>query len=778
VRHATFAALSFAGAAMLFLSGCPDNPDSADTWIAKLDDPKQMERAVTELQNLCNPKAIEPLGQTWKRNNKPTRVLQVVIELSRELTAGPGGTAEQKFCTDFVKTGRPASWDKSLPFLREAIEDVDSNSQRSIDDAVKAAEALGESQLPDGAQILVDAINKNMQPKDNAQRVRLTSIAALAKYTDPGTKKTAVVTLANVIRKDPTTQPPQIVGAAINTLGDLRVPEALPILIEALYRAPLFFQQVHRALVASGPAVSGELRKILRHEHNDVNALFKAQKLDKYCGDKGDAAPSECQEVSAMDNYAALVIGDLHDPAAVPDLLTALARPAKPAYFQNFNPSPPAQNAILDALRKIGDPSAASAVLALAANPKTDEQLRPVATSVYGFVSTDGSEKAGNTSGLKWLAGVAADNDADQALRLAASESYARLADTADDTKVLATQAAKYSSAARDAVKERDSSSADYPAKMKAFEDLRQPFLTAQANVERAKIEYDKAKALVNGDPKKVPSNVLGKLDEAKKKLADLQKNLDEARAAWSKAGPKKAFDEANKEYGKAQTDYNDAKGKLEKAKADAGGDVTKVDPDVLNEATLTKYMWDWIKTNVYLPTKELYDALDQKSNGYKGYQRGFENHIARIEIAIHCKSDLKCYADTLSATGDAIFTRMKNAKLIDVKDDKEWTADDKDALRIAQIERAMLELRKQGAKAQPQLATLLDHEADKATPIDRLIRQSILLAVPRIAPLPCPDCKTKLEAAVAKGAGKQELNELTYETQLLVNYYSWAGSK
>jgi hypothetical protein len=766
--------LAFVGAASLVLSGCPENKFDADTWIDKLGDPKQMERAVTELQNLCNPKAIEPLGKTWERNNRPTRILPIMIELSRELTPGPSGTAEQKFCTDYVKAGRPASWTVVLPFLRSAIEDVDSNSQRSIDDATKAAEALGESQLPDGAQILVDAINKPMQPKDNAQRVRLTAIAALAKYTDPGTKKLAVVTLGNVIKKDPTTQPPQIVGAAINTLGDLRVPEALPILLESMYRAPLFFQQVHRALVASGPSVIGELRKILRHEHSEINALFKDKKLDKYCGDKNDAAPSDCQEVSAMDYYAAIVLGDMHDKDSIPDLLTALNRPAKPAYFSDFNPGPPSQNAVLDSLRKLGDPSAAQAVLNLAANPKTPEQLRPVATSVYGFVSADGSEKAGTTSGVKWLATVAADNDADQALRLAASESYARLADSAEDTKVLATLAKKYTDAAREAAKERDSSSGEYPAKMKAFEDLRQPFLSAQANVEKAKIKYDEAKKVAGGDPKKVPSGILNSLDEAKKKLADLQKDLDEARAAWSKAGPKKAYDEANKEYEKAQEDYNTAKGKLEKAKADAGGDVTKVDPDVLNEATITKYLWDWIKTNVYLPTKQLYDALDQKSKGYVGYERGFENHIARIEVVIHCKGDAKCYADTLDAKGTDIFARLKSAKLIDVKDDKDWTEDDMNELRVAQIERAMLELRKQGAKSQPQLGKLLDN----AISTDRLIRQSILLAVPRIAAVPCAECKTKLEASVAKGAGKQELSDLTYQTQLLVNYYSWAGSK
>src|SRR6185436_2123718 len=180
-------------------------------------------------------------------NDQPTRILQVIVELA-------------KHCTD--DNAGDDRWAAALPFLREALEGVDSSSQRSIDGATKAAEALGDSQLPEATQLLVDAIGKKMMPKDNAQRVRLTAIAALAKVTNPGARSTVVATLAGVIRADPSSQPPQIVDAAINTLGDLRQPEALPVLLEAMYRTPLFFQQIRRALVSSGGAVVGELRSI------------------------------------------------------------------------------------------------------------------------------------------------------------------------------------------------------------------------------------------------------------------------------------------------------------------------------------------------------------------------------------------------------------------------------------------------------------------------------------------------------------------------------------
>jgi hypothetical protein len=672
--------------ALALLSGCPDNPYDADTWIDKLDNPKEFDRAVTELEHLCNPKAIPALGKAWEKNNRPTRTLQVMIDLSRPLTKEEAAT---KFCTDYEKEGRPASWDKALPFLRMAVEEFESQSQRSIDGAVKAAEAIGESQLPEGVQILIDAVNRKMQPKDNGQRVRLTAISALGKYKD----KAAIQTLANVIRADVSSQPPQIVGAAINTIGEMRAPESVPILLEAMYRVPLFFKQIRRALVASGENARTELRKILKGEHGDINALFAEKKLGKYCGDDGKAPPSDCQDVSAMDYYAAIVVGDLYDTDSVDALLVALKRPQKPAYFSDWNAGPPAHNAILDALRKIGEPKSAQAVLNVFADPKGDERLRPVAATVYGFVSAEGAEKYGNDTGLGLLGKIAGDNAADQGLRLAASESYGRIADDKGKIAVLKAQAKKYADASQKARGEAD-------------------------------------------------------------------------------AAPKKALDEAKKKFDAAQTTLAEAQAEVEKAKAAAGGDVAKVPDDVLTKATKAKEDFEKVKKEVYLPAKEKFDVLDGQAEGYKGYQRGFENHIARIEIAIHCEGKAECLVGAFDAKPDDVFNRLKKGDYIDVRSDKDWTEDDRKELVVAQIERAVVELRRLGEKARPQLPKLLDMTASP----DRLIRQVILLSLARIAPRPCADCETKLDAAIKAGQGKQELADLNYETELVRNYFSWAG--
>jgi hypothetical protein len=147
-----------------------------------------------------------------------------------------------------------------------------------------------------------------------------------------------------------------------------------------------------------------------------------------------------------------------------------------------------------------------------------------------------------------------------------------------------------------------------------------------------------------------------------------------------------------------------------------------------------------------------------------------FQTHIARIEIAIRCKDDLGCYAKTLTQQADEVAAKVGPY----IKDIKDWTPAEKQDLVSAQIERAMLELGKRGPKAADQTETLLD----AAKSDDRLIRQSILLALPKIAKVPCATCEAKLQAAVKAGEGKTTLGDLNVETTMLVNYFSWAGGK
>ncbi|HMG21893.1 MAG TPA: hypothetical protein VK607_11265 [Kofleriaceae bacterium] len=699
------------------LAGCPDDPYKAETWTKKLRDQRESERAVTELEQLGNPSAIEALGNAWIDQGKPVRLLQVIISLARPLSPKE---AKDKFFTDYEAAGRPASWDRALPYLKRALTEVDEANPRSVDSATKAADALGEAKLPDGLDALIELAQKPLSKKLIAAQIA--SIRAIGKYT--GDSARAAAALIKLIDREPPAHPKTakekdqarsleekytlfvaFTGAAINALGNLHVATAAKTLVLSMFRTPELFTQIRRALVASGPTAFEELRKVLAGSHAEVNQLFKDKRLDKYCGDRGDMTPDQCQPVSAMVFFPAVVLGDFYDARAVPELLAVLQRPPLPVYYIDDQPSPNTQyNAIFDALRKIGSPEGAATVRALwsgksAGGPpraarggrrggepaqgagEPDLNTRILAISAYPYLTRD-------DAGVEDLGKIASDNNADATLRQAAATAFALLAHDARDIAILQSLAQKYFEAS---------------AKKRGEADGR-PKTTADA----ADKEFAKAKKLV---------------DEAKARVDKV--THDNTKTA---ADIRDASDAATK--------ANDAFKLAKKAHADA------VAP---------------------------YKAADVAAKTYRGYARLFQSHIARIEVAIRCK-DIACYGGTLKLK-PADVARYNASYIRDIKD---WTADEQLGLIEGSVERAMLELGKRGAKASGLTEALLD----SAKSDDRLIRQSVLLALPKIAAVPCANCEAKLQDAIRAGEGKTTLGDLNLETTMMKNYFGWAGGK
>jgi hypothetical protein len=704
-----------------FVAGCPDNPYKASTWTKKLGDPKEAEVAVRKLEELGDPSAIPALGDAWKDQGKPVRMLQVIIGLARPLTAQQAADTNM---TDFNGSdghanGRPESWAAALPYLKMALTEVDEANPRSVDSAQKAADALGESQLPEGLDALIDISSKPVTKKLVGAQV--SAIRAIGKYNSD--KGKAAAALIKVIDRDPPDHPRTakdkeqgraleekfglflgVTGAAINALADLRVPNAVKPLVRSMYRTPELFTQIRRALVASGPTAEAELRSILRGDNQEVNQLFKDKRLDKYCGDKNDAPPDQCQNVSAKDFYPAVVLGDFYDPASVPDLLAALKRPPAPQYFSDDQPSGNSQyNAVFDALRKIGANEGANEIRGMwmkgggggggkgggkkgapkeAAPGIPDLATRILAIGAYPFVTRD-------DQGIEELGKIAADNGADDNLRTEAATAFARLSHDGKDISILNDLAAKY---------------------------------------EKASGEH---KTKANGKPKTDADAADKEFEKAKKAVEDAKANALKATHDTSKsAADIKAATEAAK---KAEDDFKVAKKKHKDAVA---------------------------------PFKQ----EEQIAKAYKGYERMFQTHIARIAIALRCKNDMNCYVGTLKTTPDAAAKDCASF----IKDIKDWTNDEKLGLMEGEVERAMLEIGKQGQKASGLADTLLD----AAKSDDRLIRQSILLALPKIAKVPCNNCEAKLDAAIRAGEGKSTLGDLNLETTMLRNYFAWAGGK
>ena len=64
IRRSTSASIAgVLSLSLVLLAGCPKDPYDPNTWIEKLDDPNEWERAATELDKLKEPSAIEPLGR-------------------------------------------------------------------------------------------------------------------------------------------------------------------------------------------------------------------------------------------------------------------------------------------------------------------------------------------------------------------------------------------------------------------------------------------------------------------------------------------------------------------------------------------------------------------------------------------------------------------------------------------------------------------------------------------------------------------------------------------
>lgn len=679
----------------LALAGCPDNPYAPETWAKKLGDPHEIDTAVEKLENLGSPKGIKPLGEAWLKNARPPRILQVIIELARPLTKDEAG---KKFLSDFPE-GRPASWDLALPYLISALKDADETNPRSVDSAIKAAEAIGSAGLEEGMEALIEFANR--PPTKKMIQAQVAAVRALGFFS--GNRKQAVTALMKLVDRDPPPNPRTvkdqetrrtanetfqrflaITGNAIISLGTLRAPEATEVLVLAIYRTPELFGQVRRALTASGGGAVAELRKVLRDEQPRVKQLFKDKKLDKYCGDRGDLPPDQCVEVSARVFYAAVVLGDMYDPSSVPDLLAALKEPAKPAYFFDEQPSGTQHSAIFDALRKIGAEQAAAPLLAIWTDSKADITERLGAIGAYSFTARD-------DSAVDKLTKIIEDNDENGNLRLEAAATYGRLARGAGAIPLMQSLAVKYGKESAE----------------------------------------DRAKA--DGEPKKTMEKAQEKVKQARKAREEAKANLEkltrdpnvsaeQIRAATEAATAK---EEAFKEADKKQKD-----------------DSAK------------------------------FYALDRNAKDRHSYQRSFQSHIARIEIAMRCKGDAAeaCYAASLKAKPEEVIGRLGAY----IKDFKDWTPDEKAMLVSSQIERAMLELGKLGQKAGGQKKLLLDTVKSD----DRITRQSILLALPKVVKVPCDDCEAKLDEAIKAGAGKSTMTELNDQTEMLRNYFSWAGGK
>lgn len=409
VRRLALTAL--AGAFVLSLSGCPSDPYDPDTWIEKLDNPEEVERAVQELDRLGDPKAIEPLGKTWEKHNRWSRVLRVIINLADQ-SCPPG----KEDCSETEKNG--PYWDDAIPILKKALSDFDVSDKRSIEDAVVAADALGQAQKPETVQTLVNAAMKKMPKLSPGQRVRIAAVRALGKF---GSNSQAVKTLIKVLEMDPEQQPLQVNAAAANALAETGSEKAIQPLLIALYEISPIYKQVRAALTRVGKPAVPELLKIFKGEHKALNEFAKENGFAQNCEEEMGPDTS-CKAPGNLKFKSALLLGDLRAQEAVPVLVRALKSEPKVSFFDNRTgaPGPTHHNSVLNALKLIGDPKTADEVGAYMKADSTLDQIRPLAIDTYSWLTSDPGE-------MGWLAKQIKDDGQEEQIRKASALTYARL---------------------------------------------------------------------------------------------------------------------------------------------------------------------------------------------------------------------------------------------------------------------------------------------------------------------------------------------------------------
>jgi hypothetical protein len=750
------------------LSGCPDDPYDADTWIDKLDDKTELERALTELARLKDPKSIGPLGEAWRDNNYPARILRVIIDVADQFNpekdefknissaaARRVDPDDPKFKPTETETKDPKQreeiakaryeaekkrvygpfadngpyWGKAVPYLKQAVELFleDDNNDRLIENAIASVDALGRAKEfgfdedPEVVETIIRAATVKVPADSKAQVVRIAALRALGKWPN---NPRAADTLIKVLNADPEDQHVLVFAAAADALGYAQSVDAIDPLIRAMFELPVVYPFCRRSLVAIGKPAIKPLMDVFSHKHKKMEAFAKEHNFYTKCrGDKkvrgqvirnADLGGSKtCKAPKALEVKSANILGDLLAKQAIPMMLDELDEdpqasgyhPQTGAEFTNQH------QAIFIALRKMGaNDKVAAKLLAYAQDTKKEDDLAAMAIDTYSFVTRE-------TTALNWLDGVMtastdragkkqSGGDDTDIVALASSIAYSRLANERKHLKPFKEQIAKHKKAADSWEKKFEKANKEYEKKRPKWEEYDEKY---KEEVVRPAIKtWEEA----NKDLKKKDKDEYDKKRKAQPWFEVIKKGKHKGRYAEHK--------KKKKEFEEIELANNNAENKM-------------------NEA--------------------------------RGLQRAAEQNMARILVGIECKGDPKCLIGFAEKSADVIAKALNK----DIEGADKWDPDAKKLLRVAAVERALLEIAKLGPKARPVADKMIN---DLLPQTERIIREGVLLALPHVVELPCTKCVAKLDEVIKDQENQTTLSALTADARVWRNFYRWAGVK
>jgi len=311
-------------------------------WVAKLDSAGEVGKALDALEKLKDPAAIPALIDGYKRHYGDGQFVETIIAIARDAKTGSVAAAALPFLTGLatsVRVLRPAS--------------------KTVDQSVGAIGAIRGVKTEAVATALVQVCT---YPARQRYAQRATVVACLALAERPGKK--SFDALAKAMQYGIKTRAPTVVAACARAMGKLGDPRALSPLARAMYLSPKAFPSLREAVVAMGPPAVTKMMAIFGGKDPDINQLASTFKL---------TAPQ-------IKHQAALMLGDLYERKAVPDLLASLATPGMH------------HEAVFIALTQIADPAAAEPVLKYARDDKHPKESRVNAIGAYGVLAANAAE--------------------------------------------------------------------------------------------------------------------------------------------------------------------------------------------------------------------------------------------------------------------------------------------------------------------------------------------------------------------------------------------------
>lgn len=341
-------------------TGCVDDPDDPKMWIKKLDDPREQQDAIRNLERLATSEqrpanigdAVDPLIKLFKRSKSPQH-LKALSKMRSEA---------------------------ALDTLIEQLE----YSEESYDNAAVAAtgiyelamrDAKGQEAAKKAVPGLSAGLEKKLPIRTRANLVKLEIMKALYAIKD----RAAVPAFQKVVETPDAEQDFFLNKEAARYLAEFADPQSVPVLVRGLFvsgRGGDVFVSCQLGLVRIGEASIEPIVQLMNRQNKEVEEAAKKQNFP----------------AGLIVQKAAIVLGELRAKKAVPALLKELEKKDDGMAADCFDTKidkdcVSGHQSVLQSLGLINDPAATKTLMAYLSDTKRPMKLRSAAAEALNLMN-------------------------------------------------------------------------------------------------------------------------------------------------------------------------------------------------------------------------------------------------------------------------------------------------------------------------------------------------------------------------------------------------------